>query len=145
MSDYFQPSFRALLLVGTFTEGLLFYICSWMSHNLRRPAKYIGVAELLAASEAIEKGKTLKQALSILLLIRLQLLIAIEYRDLFTSPSTKWNPINKAIGAEVNVIHYEYETAHANEIIYIPGRVNLTDPGTDYPFSNALQIILRSG
>lgn len=145
--DHGQLSYVAGLLLGPMSEGSLFYTMSWMSHKSKRPVKSIGAAEVLAAAEAIDEGKTLKSAMSILLRMPIRLLIALDSRDLFTSLSTQRNSIDKSIRADVNVIRYEYETINADEIIWIPGRVNLSDPGTktDSPLAQALQLTMSSG
>ena len=138
--DRGQLSFFAGLLIGPFAQDSQFYVLSWSSHKSKRPVKSVGAAEILAASEAIDEGKVLKQALSTLLGIPLRLIIALDSLDLFTALSTQKNSIDKSIRADVNVIRYEYETQHADDMIWIPGRVNLTDPGTktDSPLTQAM-------
>lgn len=50
------------------------------------------------------------------------------------------NSIVKSICAYVNVISYEYETGNVDNIVWIPGKVNLTNPGTktDSPLTQTL-------
>lgn len=57
------------------------------------------------------------------------------------------NSINKSVRASVSIIRYEYETRHADDIIWIPGRVNPTDPGTntDSPLTQEMLQTMASG
>lgn len=117
-----------------------------MIHKSKRPVKSIGAAEILAAAKAIDEGKILKQAMSTLLGLPIRLIVALDSRDLFTSLSTKRNSVDKSIRAEVNVIRFEYETGNADEIVWIPSRVNLIDPGTntDSPLVQSLQLTIAT-
>lgn len=145
--DSGQLSYFAGLLVGNFQQGSLFYTLSWSSHKSKRPVKSVGAAEILAASEAIDEEKMLKMAMSLLLFNNIPLLVALDSRDLFTSLSTQRNSVDKSIRADVNVIRYEFETQHVDEIIWIPDRVNLTDPGTktDSPLTQSLLQTMSNG
>lgn len=109
--------------------------------------KSISVDEILAGAESIDEEKVLKTAMYTLLGMLLRLLVAVHSRDLFTSLSTKRNSIDKSIRANINSIRYEYENGNADEVIWIPGRVNLTDPGTktDSLLPQALQLTMSSG
>ena len=72
----------------------------------------------------------MKRAMSTLLNMPIRLMVALDSRELFSPLSTKRNSIDKSICADVNCIRYEYETRNVDEVIWIPGNVNLTDPGT---------------
>lgn len=65
-----------------------------MSHKSKRPVKSTEAAEILAAAESIDEGQILKQALPVVLHLELQLLIAVDSRDLITSLSTQRNFID---------------------------------------------------
>lgn len=98
----------------------------------------------MAAAEAIDEGKILKRALSTLIRNRLHLLVTIYSHDYFTGLLTKRDYIDKYVRADVNVIWYEYETSNADEVIWIPCKVNLTDPGTKAysPINQAIKITI---
>ena len=146
-SDYGQLSYIAGILVSPLVQGSVFYVLSWMSHKSKRPTKSIGAAEILAASEAIDEGKTLKRALSTLLRITVPLIVAVDSKDLYTSLSTRRNSIDKSIRADVNVIRFEYEVGNVDIMCWLPGSVNPADPGTktDSPLTQALQLLMHSG
>lgn len=130
LTDHGQLSYFAGLLIGPFAQDSLFYVLSWMSHKSKRPVKSVGAAEILAASESMDEGKILKKTMTKVLQVPLRLIVALDSRDLFTSLSTQRNSIDKSIRADINVIRYEYEIRNADDIIWIPAKVILTDPGT---------------
>lgn len=125
-----QLCFIAGLLIGDFRQGSIFHTVSWSSRKSKRPVKSVGAAEILAAGEAIDEGKIIAQAYSILLGMKMDLLIALDSKDLFQSLSTQRNSIDKFIRADVNVIRHEFETQNVHKIMWIPGKQNLADPGT---------------
>lgn len=55
-----------------------------MSHKSKRPVKYIGSAEILAASEAIDEGKVLANYICLVLNVEVDLIIAVDSNDLYT-------------------------------------------------------------
>lgn len=145
--DHGQFSYLTGLLIGDLNLDTVFHTLSWALRKSKRPVKSIGAAEILEASEAIDEGKTLARTLSCLLDIELQLQIALDTKDLFTSLSKQKNSIHRSIRADVNFIHYEFETLNLNLITWIPGSVNLADNGTkpDSPLIESLQILLATG
>lgn len=92
--------------------------------------KPIGAAEILAASESIYEGKILRCAMSTHPCSRLRLLNALDSCDLYTSLSTLHNSVDKSICPDVDCTRYEYEMRNASEIIWIPGKIDLTYSGT---------------
>ena len=146
-SDYGQLSTIAGVLLGSLQQESTFYTLSWSSRKSRRPVRSIGSAETLAVGEAIDEGKLLKEAISLLLQIDVQLIIVTDSKDLYNSLSTQRNATDKSIRADVNVIRYEFETNSVNEMVWVPGRVNLADPGTkrDSQLTDALQLLLFTG
>lgn len=89
--DYGQLGTVAGLLNGPFAVESIFHTLSWSSHKSRRPVKSIGAAEILAAGEAIDEGKVLANAYKALLGINVELLIALDSKDLFETLSTCTN------------------------------------------------------
>lgn len=104
---------------------------SQYTHNPKRSTKSVGAAEIVAASDATDKEKMIKIAMSLLLCSSIQLLVALHKSDLFTPFSTQQNLVDKSMRADVNVIRYNFETQHVNKLVWIPGPVNLTDSGTN--------------
>lgn len=146
-TDHCQLCFIAGLLIGDMTNGSIIHTVSWSSRKSKRPVKSVGAAEILAAGEAIDEGKLIAQSYSMILGFQLDLIIVLDSKDLFYSLSTQRNSIDKSIRANVNVIRHEFEIRNVHKIIWIPGNLNLADPGTkcDSPLSPALQLMLFSG
>lgn len=75
----------------------IYHAISWISHKAKRPVKSVPAAEIFAASEGIDEGKTIAKAYSELLDIQLQLRIAVDSKDLFTSLLTQENSVDESI------------------------------------------------
>lgn len=73
---------------------------TWGSHKSHRPAKSIGLAEILAAGESIGSGKRLVKCYQELLNIKVGLDIVVDTKDLYTTLSTCRNSIEKSIKNE---------------------------------------------
>ncbi len=87
-SDHGQLAFLFGLLFGGFASGSVFHVCSWSSRKSRRPVTSTASAETLAAGEAIDEGKVIVRAFEDLFGFKIQLSIAIDSKDLFTTLST---------------------------------------------------------
>lgn len=124
-----------------------FHILSWSSHKAKSPVKPIGGAEILAVVEDFEEGKELTQSMSTVLNTKINLIFAVDSKDLFNSLSMQRNSIDKSIRSDVNGIRYEIERKNIDKIIWIPGKKNLSDTGTkeNSPLCDALQIALYDG
>lgn len=74
----------------------------------------------------------------------IELVIVVDSKYLFTSLSTQKNSINRSNRADVNVIHFEFETGSVDEMVWTPGSVNLADPSTkrDNQLNDTLQLTL---
>eukprot|EP00171_Calliarthron_tuberculosum_P001292 IDg1292t1 len=120
---------------------------AWSSHKSKRPVRSIGSAEILAAGEAIDMGKTIVKSYERLLNVKVDNLIVVDTKDLYSSLSTCRNSIDKSIRADVSVIRYEFETKNISRMVWIPGKCNLADAGTkpNSPLTNALQLMMFSG
>jgi len=145
--DHGQLSIVAGLLIGPLSENSILHVYSWISHKSKRPVRSIGAAEVLAASEAVDEGKVLKSAMTRLLGINVELIVIVDSKDLYTSLSTQRNSIDRSIRADVNVIRFEFETNSVNEMVWVPGSLNLADPGTkpDSPLTQPLQLLMHTG
>lgn len=95
-----------------------------MSHKSKRPVRSISAAEILAASESIDKGETLKAALSTIMLLPVRFIIIVYSKVLYKSLSTSCNYIDRSIRADVNVIRFEKETGTVDELCWLPGTLN---------------------
>ena len=104
-------------------------------------------AEVLAVGEGLDEGKVIKSVISLVLNHSVKLLVATDSKDLFTSLSTQRNSIDKSIRADVNVIRYEFQTRSVDKIVWVPGKVNLADPGTkrDSALTETLQALMTTG
>lgn len=146
-SDGAQLSTICGLLIGNLEEGSFYHTISWASHKSKRPVRSIAAGEILAAGEGIDEGVMLKRAYSLLLGIKAELIVVLDSKDLYTSLSTQRQSIDRSVCADVNYIRYQFEIGNADRICWIPGRLNLADPGTkpDSPLIHALQLLMFSG
>lgn len=73
--------------------------------------------------------------------------MVLDSKDLYTSLATQRQSVDRSVRADVNYIRYHFEVGNANRICWIPGQLNLADPGTksDSPLTPALQLLLISG
>lgn len=110
------------LLLNGLNKDLTFYTLSWSSHKSKRPVKSTGSAEILAAGQAIQEGKVLRESLQTILGTKRDLWVAVDRKDLYTSLSTQRNSIDKSIRADVNIIRFYFETKIFNRIFWILGR-----------------------
>ena len=145
--DHGQLSYVCGLLLGPLEKGSTFYTLSWMSQNSRRTVKYVAAAEIVAVGEAIDEGKMAKFALQDMLKIDVHLIVVTDSKDLYNSLSTQRNATDRSVRADVNVIRFDFETKAVDQLVWIPGRTNLADPGTkrDSTLSEALQLLLYTG
>ena len=145
--DHGQLGMIAGLPIGDFKAGLVFHTLNWSSQKSKRSVKSIGDAEILAAGETIDEGKVLANAYRELLHMEIELLVALDSKDLFETLSTCRNSIDRSIRADVSVIRYEFETQKVNRMSWIPGKVNLADPVTkpNSPLVEALQLSFFTG
>lgn len=145
--DHGKLGFVAGLLVRNFSIRSIYHTLSWSSRKSKRPVKSIGAAEILAAGQAIDEGKVLASAYHILLGVQVDLVIALDSKDLFETLSTCRNSIDSSIRADVNVIRYEFETHKVNRIVLIPGKINIRDPltKTNSPLCQPFQLSMFTG
>lgn len=135
------------LLIGDVKNNSIYHATSWLSHKAKRPVKSIPAAEIFAASEGIDEGKTIAKAYSEMLNMYIKLRFAVDSRDLFTSLSTQKNSIDKSIRGDVSCVRYEFETGAVDKVSWIPGQSNLANPLTkmDSSLTDALQLTLFTG
>lgn len=134
-------------LIGEMKNNAIYHPISWLSHKSKRPVKSVPAAEILAAGEGIDEGKTIARTYSDLLDMDVGMRLCVDSKDLFTSLSTQKNSIDKSIRGDVGCIRYEFQTGAVEKISWIPGSVNLADPLTkkDSSLTDALQLTLFTG
>lgn len=76
------------VIVDSLSSGSVLHPVSWVSHKLRPPVKSIASAEVLATGEPISEVKVIVNAFIDSLGLDLDLLIAVDSKDLFSSFST---------------------------------------------------------
>lgn len=71
--DHGQLFFVSDILFGELQKESMFQTLLWMSHKSNRPFNYIASADILDTSDAIGKGRSLKAALIVLLVIMIKI------------------------------------------------------------------------
>lgn len=77
LSDHGQLLYISGLLICTLSKDSIFYFLSWMSRKSKR-LRSIYNSEILAVSEAINKGKNLKYALSTLIKFPVRVVVLVD-------------------------------------------------------------------
>lgn len=80
-----QISVLCGLLLCDAEQRAVFHTSSWIYHKSKRPLKSVGVAEILAAGEAIDERKMLRPTLSKLLSVEIDFMLIVDSCDLFNS------------------------------------------------------------
>ena len=104
------------LLIGSMESGSVYHAVSWFSHKCKRPVRSIPAGEILAAGEGIDDGVVLKRAYALLLDVDVDLIVALDSKDLYSSLSTQRKSIDRSVRSDVNFIRYQFETRQANRI-----------------------------
>lgn len=89
LTDYGKLSFLARVLIGPVAQDSIFYSIRWTSHKSKRPIESIKAVQIMAASEATDEEKILKRTLTTVYQSKIDLIVALDMRDLFSSLSTK--------------------------------------------------------
>lgn len=118
----------------------------WSSHKARGPVKSIGAAEKLAAGEAIDIDKVIRCLYERVISVKINLVIAVDSKDLYTTLTTQRQSIDKSIRGDVGVIRYKFENQAVSQFIWNPGSLNPADIGTkfDSQLNMAVVQILQS-
>lgn len=82
---------------------------------MKRPVKSVDSAEILATVEAIDEVKVLTGAYFVLLDMHIDLVVALDSKDLFDTLSTCINSIDRSIRADVSAVWYEFERHKCNQ------------------------------
>ena len=145
--DRGQLGYICGLLIGDISLGSIYHTLSWSSTKAKRPVKSIGSAEVLATGAAIDEGKLISQAMSTLLNYTVDLTIVLDSKDLYDTISTCRLATDRSIRGDVALIRYEFETRKVSRMIWVPGKVNLSDPlrKRDSPIISSLQLPLFTG
>lgn len=97
------------LLIDDLALRSIFHVISWSSHKAHRPVRSLGAAETIAAGEGIDIGKTLAQVYQKLLHMEIDLVCAVDSKDLFTAHTTQRHSIDPSICGEISVVRFEFE------------------------------------
>lgn len=124
-----QLCFVTAIVFGKIQQGSVIHIMSWASHRSRRPVRSTPAAEILAAGEALDEIVSLKNALSAMLGIKVQLAVLVDSKDLYRSLSSQRHLTDKSVRADVNSICFYHETT-VDLFGWIRGSCNPADVGT---------------
>lgn len=97
------------VIFGNVTEGNLFHLIACALHKSRQPVKSIPTAEILAASEAIDKLIPIRMALSQLLEIQVKPSTLIDVKHLFHSLTSLRIYFDPSIRSDINCIRFFFE------------------------------------
>lgn len=127
-------------------SGAHFHVISWTSHEANQTVKSIGAAEILAASETNDTGKSIC-AYRKLYDIDTNLVTALDSKDLYKLLTTQQQSIGQSIRGDVSVIRYEFETRIVHEVFLIPEKLNLANCGinNDTSLTSAVNQMLQTG
>ncbi|CAN8065041.1 unnamed protein product [Agarophyton chilense] len=145
-SESGKLGFIAGLMIGEHQSGSFFHTLNWSSTKSKRPVHSVGAAETLAANMGIDEGKFLTKAYSCVLKLEVDLVVGLDYKDLYDSLSTCRSATDKSIRGDVAEIRYDFETRNISRMVWIPGKTNLSDPLTkmDSPLDQTLQLLIFS-
>lgn len=134
-------------VIGDIQKESIIHVIDWSSSKSKRPAKSIGSAETIAASNAIDDGKIVRDALSMILKLSIDLIICVHSKDLFDTLTTCHNATDKSIRGDIAFIRYEFEFGNVNHIIWLPGKHNFADPVTkpNSPLESSVQLMMFGG
>lgn len=107
----------ASLLTEKFDKGSTFHWLVRQSHKSQWPVGSIGASDIIACSEAIDESKVLAHTLVYLLSVDDALVVDLDSKHLFDSPSTQQNSIDKSIREDISAIRYKLKMHHVREFI----------------------------
>ncbi len=114
--------------------------------EIKTSVNSFGSAKILPASSAIDEGNILVKAYEELLNVHIDMLVAVDSKDLSGTLSTCRNATDRSIRADVSALRYEFEIRNISRMIRVAGKLNLADPLTkpSSPLCNSLQILMYS-
>lgn len=118
------------LLVDDFSCGSIFHVISWASHKAHRPERSTDAAETLAAGEGIDTGKIIVKVYKLLLQVKLDLVITVNSKDLYTTLTAQRQSVDRPIRGDVGVLRFEVDVKNVSKVAWIPGKLNPADIGT---------------
>lgn len=108
--------FVAVLLLIDLHIGSIYHVLSFFSYKSNHPARSIGAAEILAASEATDEWKILAATLYLAVGLHVPLHVVPDSKDLFTRLSTKRSSMSKSIRADSNFIRLDFKRRNVTGI-----------------------------
>lgn len=135
------------MLIDQLEIGALFHTMSWSLHKAKRPVKWAGAAETLAAGEETDVGKEIVVVYGDLFRATVNLVVTVDSKDLFSTLTSQRQSIHRSIRASIRVIRYEFETKYVHEVRWVPGKHNLADAGAkfDSSLNHSLLYMLSTG
>lgn len=116
------------IVIGNVENDAAFHVFCWYSHRSRRPAKLPPAAEILAASEAVDKRVMLEKMLSMFREVDVQSLVIVYSNNMYHSLSPKRNTVEKSVPQDVNSISLFFESV-IDVFAWVVSRYNPTDVG----------------
>lgn len=109
--------------------------------------KSVGATKILAAGKAIDEGKLLANAYKTFFGTHIDLIVATDSKDFFSTMSTCHNSVDRCICGDASVIRHENDTNKVNCVILIHGKHNLTNTlaKTNSILAKTLQLTSFSG
>lgn len=105
------------MLIRPLQKGSIFYTLIWLLHKYRRPDNSTAAAEILAVGNAIHEGKNMRDSMCSILGKPLKLTVASDSKDIYNSPLTQRNAVDRTSCADVNIVRYEYEPCAVGNIV----------------------------
>lgn len=95
----------------------------------------------------MDRGKMLTRTMSSTISVDIHLFVSLDSRDLFTSPKTQRNSVQKSTHCDVNDTRYAFEWKNVSKLVWIPGQQNQADTGTknDSPILDSLRLTFETG
>lgn len=144
--DASQLCFIIGIIYGEIKDGSMFHLISWASHKSRRPVRSTPAAEILAASDAVDKLIVLSTAIETILGINIELWALVDSKDLYSALTTQRKSIDRSVRGDVSCIRFKFET-ESDVMGWIPGNCNPADIGTKLssPLTDAVVLMLATG
>lgn len=143
-SDYCQLGAPVGLLINDVINDSIYHPITWIPHKSKEAVKSVPAPEILASSEAMDEMKAFNHAFKQLLNVDILSQLCANSKDLFTYLSTRNNSIDRSIRNVVSCILHGFHMSCVDNIIWIPGNINLADMLTkpDISLTGVLQLTL---
>lgn len=123
--SYASPSF---LHLTTFPRSV-FQFLNWGSYKSRSPVRHISAAEILAASDALDRTASLRSSFELILETNLEAWGLVDSKDLYRLLITQQISVDRFVHGDVNCIRFVFWTTFSGTG-WILGSCNSEDTGT---------------